>query len=153
MIAGSSFREVLNSSTASKLRFEFRYARPSSICASAFARAELDRRFEFVSGSCVIRLAQQHQRQVKMRGGIFRVQLACSCELLLRLFRISGLEVGHAQIVTELRIARPTRNRLLTKQDCIPQLARVQFLQQLLAGLGLGLILRLRWRAPARQTY
>jgi hypothetical protein len=35
----------------------------------------------------------------------------------------------------------------LTKQDRIPQLARVQVLQQLLARLGLGLILRLRLRA------
>jgi hypothetical protein len=70
----------------------------------------------------------------------------------LRLLEIAGLEVGHAQIVTELRISRPTRNRFLTKQDCIPQLARIQFLQKLLARLRLSLILRLRLRGQAGQA-
>ena len=49
--------------------------------------------------------------------------------------------------MTKLRIPRPTRNRLLAKQDRIAQLARIQLLQQLLAYLGLSLILRLRRRA------
>ncbi len=87
-----------------------------------------------------------------MRRGILWVQFSCSRELLLRLLQIVGLEVGQTQIVTELRIARPTRNRLLTKQDRVPELARLQFLQQLLARLGLGLILRLRLRGRRQQA-
>jgi hypothetical protein len=62
----------------------------------------------------------------------------------LCLLEIAVFEVGHAKIVAELRIARPTRNRLLTNQDRIPQLARIEVVQQLLAGLGLGRKLRLR---------
>src|ERR1700730_18546086 len=107
-------------------------------------RPELDPRFEFVGRSRVVRFAQQHERQIKMNRGLFRVQLPCSPELLLRRPKITGFEICHAQIVTELSIARPPRNRLLTKQDRIPQLARVQVSQQLLSRLSLALTLRLR---------
>ena len=85
-----------------------------------------------------------------MNRRISRVQFACSHELLLCLLEIAGFEVGHAQIVPELRIARPTGNRLLTKQDCVSQLARIEVMQQLLARLGLGLILRLRLHKQAQ---
>jgi len=79
-----------------------------------------------------------------MRRGVFRVQFSRSRELLVSLLEIARFEVGHAQVVTEFRIARPARNRLLTQQDGVAQLTRIQFFQHLLARLGWSRILRLR---------
>ena len=87
-----------------------------------------------------------------MRRRILRVQFSRSRELLLGLFEIAGLEVGHAQVVTESRIARPARNRLLPQQDGVAQLTRIQFFQQLLARLGWSRILRLRGRGRRQQA-
>src|SRR5258708_31851614 len=105
--------------------------------------ADFDCCFKFVGRSRVIRFAQEHERQVRMNRSLFRIRLPRSHELLLRRLKIAAFEVGHAQIVTELRIPWPARNRLLAKQDRIAKLARVQLLQQLAARLSLSLILSL----------
>ena len=112
---------------------------PQQDMAERIRRIKLVRGLQFDGGLYVVILAQKHQRQVKACRRVFGIEVAGARQLIFGLLQIARFEVGHTQVMAELWVARPPRNGLLPKNNGFLQLAGVDVLQQLIAGLGLRL--------------